>query len=122
MIRRMLAVVGLAVVAWGGTTVLAVPASAHPLGNFSVNVYNGIVIDPDEVLIEHVVDLAELPTVQAMPQLDADGDDSIAVAELDAFAGDRCDVAVRNLEFRTGDALAALTLDSSAALTRVSKR
>ncbi len=115
MIRRVLAIVGLAMVAWGGTAVLAVPASAHPLGNFSVNVYNGIVIEPDEVLIEHVVDLAELPTVQAMPQLDADGDDSIAVAELDAFAQDRCDVAVRNLEFRTGDALAALTLDSSAA-------
>jgi len=115
MMRRLLALAGLVVVAWGGTAALAVPASAHPLGNFSVNVYNGIVIDPDEVLIEHVVDLAELPTVQAMPQLDTNGDDVVASAELDAFAQDQCDVAVRDLEFRIGGSPAALTLESSTA-------
>ena len=115
MIRRVLAGVGLAVVTWGGTALLAAPASAHPLGNFSVNVYNGIVIAPDEVVIDHVLDLAELPTVQAMPQLDADSDESVAVAELDAFAQDRCDVAVRDLEFRVGDAQVPLALHAASA-------
>ena len=115
MIGRVLAVAALAVVAWGGTAVLAVPASAHPLGNFSVNVYNGIVIASDEVVIDHVIDLAELPTVQAMPQLDANGDEIIAVAELDAFAQDRCGVAVGGLQLRVGDALVPLAVNAASA-------
>lgn len=39
-------------------------ASAHPLGNFTVNTYNGLRIEPDAVAVEMVVDYAEVPTVQ----------------------------------------------------------
>ena len=75
MMRRLLVILGVGAAAW---TAMAVPAAAHPLGNFSVNVYNGIVVARDEVRLDHVVDLAELPTVQAMPELDADCDASRA--------------------------------------------
>jgi ABC-type nickel/cobalt efflux system permease component RcnA len=42
----------------------AVSASAHPLGNFTVNRYTGVVVAPDEVQIDHLLDLAEIPTAQ----------------------------------------------------------
>ena len=113
--RRVLTVAGGVVALWVATAVFALPASAHPLGNFSVNVYNGIVISPSEVRINHVVDLAELPTVQAMPQLDANGDDAISSEELGSFARQRCESAVGDLEFRLADTPSDLSVDSSTA-------
>ena len=43
----------------------AAPASAHPLGNFSTNVFSGLRVQPEQVLVDYVVDLAEIPTVRA---------------------------------------------------------
>ena len=40
------------------------PASAHPLGNFTVNRYAGIEIAGDQVYVHYVLDLAEIPTFQ----------------------------------------------------------
>ncbi len=42
----------------------ATPASAHPLGNFSVNRYSRIEVAPDRVTLRYVLDLAEIPTLQ----------------------------------------------------------
>jgi nickel/cobalt exporter len=42
----------------------AAPASAHPLGNFSVNRYAGLTLHPDRVEAVVAADLAELPTLQ----------------------------------------------------------
>jgi hypothetical protein len=53
-------------------------SSAHPLGNFTVNHYNGLRISASDVRNHAVVDLAELPTLQVQPQVDA------------AYAGRRC--------------------------------
>jgi nickel/cobalt transporter (NicO) family protein len=39
-------------------------ASAHPLGNFTVNHYHGITVHPDRVSLHAVVDTAEIPTLQ----------------------------------------------------------
>jgi ABC-type nickel/cobalt efflux system permease component RcnA len=46
--------------------VLAWPssASAHPLGNFTVNVYSGLRVLPDRVEVDLVVDMAEIPAYQ----------------------------------------------------------
>lgn len=44
---------------------------AHPLGNFTVNHYNGLRLHPDRVESTAVVDLAELPTLQAPRPADA---------------------------------------------------
>ena len=49
-------------------------ASAHPLGNFTVNLYSGIHVVPGEIRIDYVVDMAEIPTFQEMPSIDTDGD------------------------------------------------
>ncbi len=58
---RLLAAALLAAVA-----VLVAPtvASAHPLGNFTVNRYAGIDVSGDRVYLHYVLDLAEIPTFQ----------------------------------------------------------
>lgn len=47
----------------------ATAASAHPLGNFTVNSYSGLTIEPRAVALQLVVDTAEIPTLQAFPQI-----------------------------------------------------
>lgn len=44
-------------------------ASAHPLGNFTVNRYDGLVAAPGRLRIDHVEDLAEIPATQAEPRI-----------------------------------------------------
>lgn len=39
-------------------------ASAHPLGNFTVNRYSAIELSGDRVYVQYVLDLAEIPTFQ----------------------------------------------------------
>jgi nickel/cobalt transporter (NicO) family protein len=49
-------------------------ARAHPLGNFTVNHYDGLLLRPDAVELTAVVDRAEIPAAQALRELDPDGD------------------------------------------------
>lgn len=50
-----------------GLAALALPASvvAHPLGNFTINHYAALRVAPDQVALDVVVDLAEIPAFQA---------------------------------------------------------
>ncbi|MET9514760.1 nickel transporter [Streptomyces sp. NPDC002994] len=70
-------------------------AQAHPLGNFTVNQYDGLVVAPGKLTVDHVEDLAEIPAAQERNRIDADGDDRLASAELSAWARSRCDAAAR---------------------------
>jgi ABC-type nickel/cobalt efflux system permease component RcnA len=70
----------------GAILVLPGIASAHPLGNFTVNLYAGIRLAPGEVRVDHVVDMAEIPTVQVTPEIDSDGDGILSDAERSAWA------------------------------------
>ncbi|MEV8596698.1 nickel transporter [Streptomyces sp. NPDC052012] len=86
----------------GGAAVLAaacalalVPAStasAHPLGNFTVNRYDGLVAAPGELRVHHVEDLAEIPATQAGPDLDRLG--------IARWARERCAAAAGDSEVR----------------------
>jgi hypothetical protein len=51
----------------------ATAASAHPLGNFTVNTADRVVVTADGIEVTHVVDLAEIPTVQAKGKIAAAG-------------------------------------------------
>ena len=64
----------------------AVPATvlAHPLGNFTINHYAGIRVEADRVLLDVVIDLAEVPAFQARQEIDLDLDGSVSDEELDA--------------------------------------
>jgi ABC-type nickel/cobalt efflux system permease component RcnA len=44
----------------------APPTSAHPLGNFSISHYAGIDIEAEAVQVRYLIDMAEIPTFQAM--------------------------------------------------------
>src|SRR5713226_2569955 len=46
-------------------------ASAHPLGNFTINRYSRIEIVGSQVRIRYVLDMAEIPTFQERPIIDA---------------------------------------------------
>jgi nickel/cobalt transporter (NicO) family protein len=54
---------------------LLVPATAtaHPLGNFSVNRYAGIELSGENVYVHYVLDLAEIPTYQEGERVRAPG-------------------------------------------------
>jgi ABC-type nickel/cobalt efflux system permease component RcnA len=65
---------------------LLVPALvlAHPLGNFTINHYAGLRIEPDRVLLDVVIDQAEIPTFEARIDFDLDGDGEMAPEEIAA--------------------------------------
>jgi ABC-type nickel/cobalt efflux system permease component RcnA len=44
------------------------PASAHPMGNFSVNHYSKITVESDHIRVRYFIDLAEIPTYQELQQ------------------------------------------------------
>ncbi|MFD9333809.1 nickel transporter [Streptomyces sp. NPDC060028] len=70
---------------------IAVPtAQAHPLGNFSVNHYDGLRLSHDRIEDTAVVDSAEIPTAQDEEATDADRDGTVSPAEAADRAAERC--------------------------------
>ncbi|MDQ2966079.1 MAG: hypothetical protein M3R57_09560, partial [Chloroflexota bacterium] len=65
---------------------LVVPALAlaHPLGNFTINHYAGIRVEADRVILDVVIDQAEIPTFQEKLRIDTDSDGSVSDAEAEA--------------------------------------
>lgn len=63
---------------------------AHPLGNFSLNHYDGLRLARDGITDTAVVDSAEIPTAQDEDATDADGDGTVSAVEAAARAADRC--------------------------------
>jgi nickel/cobalt exporter len=43
-------------------------ATAHPMGNFSVNHYSKISLQGDRIIVGYFIDLAEIPTYQELQQ------------------------------------------------------
>ena len=96
-VKRLIAAVALAC----GLIVGSAPAaSAHPLGNFTINVYAGLRVQPDAILVDYVVDHAEIPTFQAGPDLRRAGSQ--------AWATERCATLARGLDLRLDGARVAL--------------
>jgi nickel/cobalt transporter (NicO) family protein len=85
-------------------------ALAHPLGNFTINHYAGIRMEPDRILLDVVIDQAEIPTFQARLELDTDGDGQVSDEEIDAGRTVRCDDLRGSLDLRVGQVAQTLTL------------
>lgn len=110
--RRALALAGLAA---GLVLVSGGAASAHPLGNFTVNHYNGISLYPERVEVRAIVDIAEIPTAQELPAVDTDGSGTPSAEELAAYAPTQCaDVAAAVVVEVDGAALRWTVGDASA--------
>ncbi|QWB26591.1 MULTISPECIES: nickel transporter [Streptomyces] len=92
------------------TLLPAATASAHPLGNFTVNRYDGLVAAPGELRVQHVEDLAEIPATQAKPDIERLG---IAL-----WARERCATAAADSKVTVDGRGAALTAERSRARVR----
>src|ERR1051326_7822779 len=45
---------------------------AHPMGNFSINRYAGIGLEPRKIVVRYIMDMAEIPTFQEMQEFNFD--------------------------------------------------
>ncbi|GIF25110.1 ABC-type nickel/cobalt efflux system permease component RcnA [Actinoplanes tereljensis] len=84
-------------------SLLATPAQAHPLGNFSINQYAGLTLSPSRVDVLALADIAEIPTLQEKPQIDTDGDGALSPAETLAYAASECGRYSSGLAVTVGD-------------------
>ncbi|MDQ0990038.1 nickel transporter [Streptomyces sp. V3I7] len=85
-------------------------ASAHPLGNFTVNRYDGLVAAPGRLRVNHVEDLAEIPATQARP-----GIERLGLAE---WARRRCAAAAEGSTLTVDGRRTDLTVGDSTARLR----
>jgi nickel/cobalt transporter (NicO) family protein len=68
----------------------AARAAAHPLGNFTVNTYSGLRVGPDRLVVDYVVDMAEIPTFQARQTIDTDHDGRVGGPEAARWRDQEC--------------------------------
>ncbi len=74
-----------------GLSLAAAPAaSAHPLGNATVNHYDGLSLFPDHITVRAIEDTAEIPTLQRGPDIDSNSDGALSVAERAGYAARQC--------------------------------
>src|SRR5690349_17055881 len=88
-------------------------ASAHPLGNFTVNHYDGLRLSVNRVEDFAVVDTAEIPTLQERTQVDTDHDGQVSDAERAAHASTGCAALAAGLDARLGEQVLRWTVSSS---------
>ncbi len=84
--------------------VVLTPASAmaHPLGNFTINLYDGITISTDGAVIDHVLDMAEIPAFQERQRMDVDGDGAVSDVEGATWAEGTCRETASDLTLTVG--------------------
>ncbi|QJT00726.1 nickel transporter [Streptomyces asoensis] len=109
--RRLLA--SCAAVFTAGCALALVPsanASAHPLGNFTVNRYDGLVAAPGQLRVDHVEDLAEIPATQAKPDIERLG--------MTEWARQRCATAATGSSLTVDGRAVTLTAGAGKAVVR----
>lgn len=96
----------------GLITALVLPALAiaHPLGNFTINHYTGIRVEPDQILLDVVVDQAEIPTFQARLDFDTDGDGDVSESETESGRITACEELRSALDLAVDDVRQDLTV------------
>jgi len=88
----------------------ALPALAHPLGNFTVNHLAKISVGRERVNVRYVLDLAEIPSFQIMRQRNADG--RFDRAQLEAWARSVTPTVLAGFTLTADDAPVTLTADA----------
>ena len=95
-IRRCLTVVVTVMIV---LTALGGPVLAHPLGNFTTNTFARLRIQPERVAVDYVVDLAEIPALQAIQGV-AGADDELSAQEAQRYGTRRCGELLTGLRLR----------------------
>ena len=86
----------------GTALLLPVAVSAHPLGNFTINHYDAIRVSTNAVLVDHVLDMAEIPTFSERADMDTNGDGAVGDDEAAAYAAQHCDALTGDLSLTVG--------------------
>ena len=107
--RRLLVITGAVL------SLLLIPAAAeaHPLGNFTINTYDGLRVTPRALEIDHVIDMAEIPTFQQRTQIDSDHNGTISGAEATTYAASACAGVGRALTATVAARAISLTVKAS---------
>ena len=71
-------------------TAIPLVASAHPMGNFSISRFNGLVATSEQVRLDRVVDMGEIPTFTERRAMDTDRDGEVSDDEATAWAAVTC--------------------------------
>lgn len=108
--RHALAYGGVLLAGLALTLLPAAEARAHPLGNFTVNRYDGLVVGPERLRVDHVEDLAEIPATQAMSRIKRVG--------MGSWADERCADAARDSRLRVDGRARELRVKQARAVTR----
>src|SRR5579862_3721733 len=88
-------------------------ASSHPLGIFSMNRYARIEVAGDKLRVYYVIDVAEVPTVNELKTLDANGDGKYSSDEIDAYLKMRMPAVVNQVKLTIDGAATPLTIAQS---------
>jgi nickel/cobalt exporter len=91
------------------------PLWAHPLGNFTINHLTKLAFDRDRVVVHYVLDMAEIPTYQAMRDVTPDG--KMDALQLNAWAASESRTLVPLLEVSADGRNVPLTIDAARAHT-----
>jgi nickel/cobalt exporter len=65
-------------------------AQAHPLGNFTINLYDGLTVRTGGIDVDYVVDMAEIPAFEEKQAIDANGDGTLDATETQSYVTDTC--------------------------------
>jgi len=95
--------------------ITAPAATAHPLGNFTVNRATAIAVRPGSVEIAYTIDMAEIPTYQELSTIDTNGDGAASAPELAAWARTEERAILPGLVLRADGRPVALTAGSATA-------
>ena len=87
---------------------------AHPLGNFTVNQYTALHISREAIVIDYVLDMAEIPAFQEISFFDANGNGQADASEAQAYHAPKCAWILPNMSLRLNGQPVNITLKSSA--------
>ena len=92
---------------------LALPADAHPMGNFAICHYARLQADRSAVRVHYVIDMAEIPALSEKETLDGDHNGAVSPAEKAAYLAARATQLASGVTLTINNAPAALTLTGS---------
>ena len=113
MFRRAVLALGVGI---GTLLVTTNVASAHPLGNFTINQASVLEVGGNRLAIMHVVDMAEIPTFQTKSDIDRDRNGDLSGAERRQWAQAECGRVNAKLSVQVDGARAELNSGSASAV------
>ncbi|MBW4539571.1 MAG: sulfite exporter TauE/SafE family protein [Myxacorys chilensis ATA2-1-KO14] len=88
-------------------------ADAHPLGNFTINHYAGVQVAQDDVAIDYVLDMAEIPAFQEINQIDTNHNRKPDSAETVNYPAEKCREVKSHLALQVNQQPLALSLNNA---------